>query len=198
VHGSALEANSNPDVPTCANCHGSHLVSGPTTSNFREQTVKICGDCHSNKSIMDKYGISTNVLSTYMDDVHGLIDWFRKTNLENITRATCYDCHGKHNILSPDNPASKVYPENLQSTCQECHKDTNIRFPQTWLSHKRVNLKENPGLTIANTVSWIVVVAAAMLILFLIGLDVRRRLIKRRLLEAQVEPKVEEEKSTDD
>jgi hypothetical protein len=37
-----------------------------------------------------------------------------------------------------------------------------------------------------------------MLILFLIGLDVRRRLIKRRLLEAQVEPKVEEEKSTDD
>jgi len=185
VHGSALEADSNPDVPTCANCHGSHLVSGPSTANFREQTVKICGDCHSNKTIMDKYGISTDVLFTYMDDVHGLTDWFRKTNLENITRATCFDCHGKHNILKPDNPASKVYPENLQSTCQGCHKDANIRFPQTWLSHKKVNLKENPGLTTVNTLSWVVVFLAALAILFFIGLDVRRRIIVRRIARKQ-------------
>jgi hypothetical protein len=185
VHGSALEVDSNPDVPTCANCHGSHLVSGPSSTNFREQTVKICGDCHANKSIMDKYGISTNVLSTYMDDVHGLTDWFRKTNLENITRATCYDCHGKHNILKPDDPASQVYPENLQITCQQCHKDANIRFPQTWLSHKKVDLQENAGLTLVNTLSWIIVILAALAVLFFIALDVRRRFILQRQAKKQ-------------
>lgn len=187
VHGSALEADSNPDVPTCANCHGSHLVSGPSTTNFREQTVKICGDCHANKAIMSKYGISTNVLSTYMDDVHGLTDWFRKTNLENITRATCYDCHGKHNILKPDNPASQVYPENLQSTCQQCHKDANIRFPQTWLSHTSLNSKANAGLSLANLLSWLVVVLAALAILFLIFLDLRKRLTLRRQTKRQAD-----------
>lgn len=197
VHGSALEANSNPDVPTCANCHGSHLVSGPSTSNFREQTVKICGDCHSNKSIMDKYGISTDVLSTYMDDVHGLTDWFRKTNLENITRATCFDCHGKHNILAPDNPASKVYPENLQSTCGQCHKDANIRFPQSWLSHRRLTLKENAGLSIVNTVFMVIVVVVALVILVLIGLDLlRKSRLRRAARKAAAKVKVENKDGT--
>jgi len=192
VHGAALEANSNPDVPTCANCHGSHLVSGPTTSNFREQSVKICGDCHSNKSIMDKYGISTDVLTTYMDDVHGLTDWFRKTSLENITRATCFDCHGKHNILSPDNPASKVYPENLQSTCGQCHKDTNIRFPQSWLSHRRVTLKENAGLSIVNTVFIVIVVVVTLVIVTFILLDVLRRArVRRATRKLAIKDKVE-------
>lgn len=203
VHGSALESDSNTDVPTCANCHGSHLVSGPSTTNFRELTVKICGDCHSNKAIMDKYGISTNVLFTYMDDVHGLTDWFRKTNLENITRATCYDCHGKHNILKPDNPASQVYPENLQSTCQQCHKDANIRFPQTWLSHKKVNLQENTGLTLVNTISWMVVVLTACAILFFIALDIRKRFLlgrqnkKQEALLATQETQIEIEKASE-
>ncbi|HBG74235.1 MAG: hypothetical protein A2X25_03660 [Chloroflexi bacterium GWB2_49_20] len=176
VHGAALEADSNPDVPTCAGCHGSHLVSGPGTTDFRTATVKICGDCHSDKTIMDKYGISTDVLSTYMDDAHGLTDFFRKTNLENITRATCFDCHGKHNILSPDNPSSKVYPENLQSTCQQCHDDANIRFPQSWLSHKKIDSGANPGLSWTNQISLFIVVAAAVIILALIILDARRRI----------------------
>jgi hypothetical protein len=185
VHGAALEANANPDVPTCAGCHGSHTVSGPDTVDFRTTTVKICGDCHSNKSIMDKYGISTDVLSTYMDDAHGLTDFFRKTNLENITRATCFDCHGKHNILTPDNPSSKVYPENLQSTCQQCHKDANIRFPQSWLSHTKLDAEANAGLNLTNLVSWIIVVIAAVVILVLIGLDVRRRVAARRKAKDQ-------------
>jgi len=179
VHGAALEAESNPDVPTCANCHGSHVVSGPDTQDFRSKTVKICGDCHSNKSIMDKYGISTDVLTTYMDDAHGLTDFFRKTNLKNITRAACFDCHGKHNILKPDNPSSKVYPENLQSTCQQCHQDANIRFPKSWLSHTRLDSKANAGLSMVNRISWIIVIVAAVIILALISLDARRRISAR-------------------
>ena len=185
VHGSALEAESNPDVPTCASCHGSHSVSGPNTTDFRTATVKICGDCHSNKTIMNKYGISTDVLTTYMDDVHGLTDYFRKSNLENITRAACFDCHGKHSIMKPDNPASKVYPENLQSTCQQCHKDASIRFPQSWLSHKKISTKENTGLNLINIISWIIVIAAVVVILGLIGLDVRRRMSLRKQARLQ-------------
>lgn len=175
VHGAALEADSNQDVPTCANCHGSHKISGPDNSDFRTASIKICGDCHSDPTLMDKYNISTDVLSTYMDDVHGLTDFYRKTNLESITRTTCFDCHGKHNILSPDNPSSKVYPDNLQNTCQDCHGDTNIRFPESWLSHQKIDSVENTGLNLVNRISSFVVISVIAVILVLIILDVRRR-----------------------
>lgn len=176
VHGSVLEANGNPDVPTCITCHGSHVVSGPDIADFRAATVKICGDCHSDHSIMDKYNISTDVLSTYMDDVHGVVDFYRKTNFPEVTRAACFDCHGKHNILGPDDPSSNVYPENLQSTCQKCHKDTNIRFPQTWLSHKTIGSGENIGLSLVNKVLMLFVILIAVAILILIIIDARRRI----------------------
>jgi len=36
VHGEALEQDSNPDVPTCVDCHGVHQVRGPHDPTFRK------------------------------------------------------------------------------------------------------------------------------------------------------------------
>lgn len=176
VHGSALEKESNPDVPTCENCHGAHKVTGPRESEFRgEVATELCGKCHADKSLMAKYGLSTDVLSTYMDDVHGKTDLFGRVDTSNITKATCYDCHGIHNILSPQNPYSRVYPDNLQRTCQQCHKDTNITFPATWLSHKKPDLSGMPGLYLTNLISLSGVIVIAGGVALFILLDVIRR-----------------------
>lgn len=35
----------------------------------------------------------------------------------------CYDCHTKHDILSPDNKNSSTYPLNIPYTCGRCHHE---------------------------------------------------------------------------
>jgi hypothetical protein len=188
VHGAALEKESNPDVPTCEDCHGAHNVKGPSESDFRENAAtEMCGKCHSSKLVMEKYGISTDVLSTYMDDVHGHTDVLGRLDNSSITKATCYDCHGTHNILSPKNPYSKVYPDNLQKTCQECHKDASITFPEAWLSHKTPTLSVTPGLYLSNVLSLgAVVVTVAGIAIFII-LDIRRRMAGRVIIRIKRE-----------
>ena len=38
----------------------------------------------------------------------------------------CSDCHGAHDILPVDDPASRVYPTNIPRTCGRCHGDTTL------------------------------------------------------------------------
>jgi len=147
VHGAALEQGSNPEVPTCGDCHGIHSVLGPNNVGFRADSIETCGNCHSDPKRMEKYGISTDVLTTYLEDFHGrTVDYYRKTDETQITKATCYDCHGIHNIRSPEDKASTVYPDNLQHTCQQCHPEAGITFPQAWLSHYAPTWENTPVL----------------------------------------------------
>ena len=39
----------------------------------------------------------------------------------NMVAATCTDCHGKHDILKSDNPASKTFVKQREATCGSCH-----------------------------------------------------------------------------
>lgn len=147
VHGAALYDESNPDVPTCADCHGTHVVKGPDQPNFRADSITTCGKCHADDVLMSKYGISTDVFNTYLDDFHGrTVDYSRSSRSVDVDKATCYDCHGIHTILPPENEASMVYPANLQHTCQQCHPDAVNTFPQAWLSHKVPDWSNNPIL----------------------------------------------------
>ncbi len=43
--------------------------------------------------------------------------------------ATCYDCHGGHEIKEVNDPASSVYPVNLPGTCARCHADPERMGP---------------------------------------------------------------------
>ena len=177
VHGSALINQSNPDVPTCADCHGYHDVTGPSDPNFRSDSITVCGKCHSNKAMMSKYGISTDVFTTYLDDFHGrTVNFFRETGEINVPTATCYDCHGVHNIRKPDDPLSSVYPTNLQATCSKCHADASIRFPQAWLNHYEPTWNQTPALFIVNQSYMILVPAVIGGFVFYIALDARRRI----------------------
>lgn len=138
VHGSALVGERNPDVPTCIDCHGVHSIEDPTTAEFRLNSPELCAGCHTNPEIMSKYGISTQVLDTYIADFHGTtVTLFQKQHPDQETnKPVCYDCHGVHDIQETDDPeAGLQIRENLLVRCQICHPDATANFPDAWLSH---------------------------------------------------------------
>lgn len=204
VHGTALMNQNNPDVPTCADCHGYHDVTGPSDASFRADSITVCADCHSDKAMMDKYGISTDVLSTYLDSFHGrTVDFFRKSDEVQVPTATCYDCHGAHNIRSPDDPLSSVYPTNLQVTCSQCHGNVSIRFPQAWLGHYEPTLQKTPALFLVNQGYTILVPTVIGGFVVYIALDARRRFANwrrerraRRALSEELEDEEDEQEES--
>ena len=138
VHGKGVLENNNPDVPTCTTCHGVHNISNPTTAAFRNNSIQLCASCHTNKSLMDKYGISTQVLNTYVSDFHGTtVTLFEKQSPGEMTnKPVCYDCHGIHNISMVSDPKSGLeIKQNLLAACKRCHPDANTSFPDAWMSH---------------------------------------------------------------
>lgn len=187
VHGAALEDESNPDVPTCVDCHGVHNVHGPRDPEFHNDMIATCGGCHADSDRMDKYGVSTEVFDTYLDDFHGrTVNFFRTTsNNAPSNKATCFDCHGVHNILPADNPSSTVYPENLQGTCQQCHDDATISFPDAWLSHYIPTWEKTPVLFGVNLAYSYLIPGVLGGFVIYIALDFRRRLSQRRRPSSQ-------------
>jgi len=138
VHGSALTAENNPDVPTCIDCHGIHGIKDPTTAEFYLQSPQLCARCHSDEAIMDKYGISTDVISTYVSDFHGTtVTLFEAQSPDQATnKPVCISCHGVHEIKRVDDPTYGLeMKDNLLSRCQQCHPGATSDFPDAWMSH---------------------------------------------------------------
>jgi len=147
VHGSALLGEGNPDVPTCIDCHGVHNIEDPTTAAFRLSSPELCAKCHTDPTIMDKYGLSTQVLSTYVADFHGTtVTIFERENPNQETnKPVCFDCHGVHDIKSVNDPVEGLrIRENLLARCRVCHPDASANFPDAWLSHYIPSLESNP------------------------------------------------------
>lgn len=138
VHGAALTQQGNTDVPTCIDCHGVHNIGNPTTAAFRLKSPELCAGCHTNPQLMDKYGISTDVLNTYVADFHGTtVTLFEKQSPDAQTnKPVCYDCHGVHDISRVDDPKTGIeMQQNLLARCQVCHPDATSNFPTAWMSH---------------------------------------------------------------
>ncbi len=138
VHGAALTQEGNTDVPTCIDCHGVHNIGDPTTNAFRLQSPQLCAKCHTNAAIMNKYGIPTQVLNTYVADFHGTTTTlFEKITPDQVTnKPVCFDCHGVHDIKRVDDPVYGLQMKtNLLKACQRCHPDASTSFPDAWMSH---------------------------------------------------------------
>lgn len=198
IHGAALEKESNPDVPACIDCHGVHNVRGPRDPSFRGDSIVICGKCHGNKELMEKYGISVDVFNSYLNDFHGrTVNLFREKGGLSSNKAVCFDCHGIHNIRRVDDPLSSVYPTNLQETCQQCHEEASIRFPQAWLSHFSPSWDKSPVLYGVNMAYKILVPTTLGGFVFYIGLDARKRWSDRRKYHARLKAMIDEELDED-
>jgi hypothetical protein len=100
----------------------------------------MCSNCHANEAIAKKYGLSTNVVKTYLSDFHGVTLSFYKKQREEFNKparqiAVCTDCHGTHNIISTRSTDPAIVKANLVRRCQQCHKDAAKNFHDAWLSH---------------------------------------------------------------
>lgn len=145
VHGEALLSAHNQDVPICSDCHSAHRIEDPREINFRNEIPQMCSNCHANEDIMNKYGLSTNVLGSYLEDFHGVtLTYYKKEDKPVRHIAVCIDCHGIHDITKTDAPNSNVVKENLLKRCQKCHPEASQNFPDTWISHYEPTFKRAP------------------------------------------------------
>ncbi len=202
VHGSGIIENRNPDVPACTDCHGIHSITGPTLTNFRLTSPQICSKCHTDETIMSKYGLSTDVMTTYISDFHGTtVTLFEKTDPDQQTnKPVCYDCHGVHNIMAVDDPQKGLHvKENLLVTCKRCHPDATANFPDSWLSHYIPSPEKYPLVYYVQLAYYILIptVLGAMGVFVLS--DVYRKLVvdKRKKPKKSVEPPPMEDSTTD-
>jgi predicted CXXCH cytochrome family protein len=162
VHGSALQENENPDVPSCTDCHRAHDIADPRQNAWRLETPAMCGRCHTDEKRMKKYGLSTAVLSSYLQDFHGTSVALQKGTGDKPVTALCTDCHGIHDISKVDAPDSKV-KANLAQTCRKCHPGSDSPdFPRAWLSHYQPTWERAPLV-------WVVQKAYSILIPVMIG-----------------------------
>ncbi|RPH61481.1 MAG: hypothetical protein EHM81_04175, partial [Chloroflexi bacterium] len=183
VHGSALLDNGNPDVPTCIDCHGVHNIPDPTTETFRiKSPTEMCGRCHTNAAIMDKYGISTNILNTYVADFHGTtVMIFEKQAPDQITnKPVCFDCHGVHDIRAANDPNGLQAKGNLLKVCQKCHPGVQAEtFTEAWLSHYEPSPEKYPIVYYVNLFYKFLIPGVLVPMGILVLMDFSRMMINR-------------------
>jgi predicted CXXCH cytochrome family protein len=183
VHGAALIGEGNPDVPACTDCHGTHTVEGPSsTERFRLLSPEICAQCHADKELMAKYGISTEVFETYLSDFHGKTVLFQASIPgQETNKPVCIDCHSVHHILAPANPASTVnIQQNLLTTCQKCHPGAQENFPAAWLGHYAPSQENAPLVYFVNLFYQIFIPSVLGVMVVFVATDAVRRILNRR------------------
>ncbi len=157
VHGSAMIEEHNFDVPICADCHTAHTVIGAHTQDYTDRVPEICGKCHSDAELMKKYGLYPGVVTSYLQDFHGvtltLYQRQKDGNGASLSRraiATCVDCHGIHDITKATGPASNLVKARLVKRCEKCHPGASADFPDAWLSHYEPSLSNAPLVYLIN------------------------------------------------
>ncbi|RME64221.1 MAG: hypothetical protein D6778_08335 [Nitrospirae bacterium] len=127
VHGKNITEKGSADAALCIDCHGSaHYIKPkdePSSTVYKFNVVRTCGTCHEKKEIVQKYGIQSDVMKTYMESFHG-----KKYVLGHRGAPTCVDCHGYHLVRSKEDPLSPVIGANKIQTCGKCHKGANKKF----------------------------------------------------------------------
>lgn len=130
IHGQALQMGID-DAPTCIDCHDEHLTRSTADPLSRTAPGRIaremCGDCHTQPELAEKYGITVGVVESYLDSYHG---WAVGRGGRLV--ATCIDCHNTHAIHSPQDPVSAVHQENVTATCGRCHGRSNDTFARSY------------------------------------------------------------------
>jgi hypothetical protein len=120
---------------SCADCHGgdpnatSQKEAMSPAAGFvgvpdKSAIPALCASCHADVESMRQYNLPTDQYAKYNESVHGKLLAEGDTNV-----STCYDCHGGHKVLRPNDPASTVYPANVPALCAGCHSDKELMAP---------------------------------------------------------------------
>ena len=110
IHGQLAEQDDTRG-PVCIDCHESHRIVSPETVAYKQYSDERCGNCHDDQ------------LERYRETFHG-----KAMRLGATEVAACYDCHGYHDIVASEDPASPIHPDNKVQTCSKCHEHANEGF----------------------------------------------------------------------
>ena len=126
IHARGLKAGFG-QAARCIDCHGgSHEIlpaSDPQSKVSRANISKTCATCHGKSSVMQNTGISTQPVISFEESVHG-----KAIEAGSQKAADCADCHGAHDILQANNPASPIFKTNVPLTCAKCHDGEEKEF----------------------------------------------------------------------
>ena len=108
----------------CTDCHGGNSEkiegamdpgSGFTGVPAGMESVRLCGNCHSDSSLISNPVLPTGQLNQYMSGPHG----------QNISGGKegplCVTCHGAHGIVRVDDPSSDLWGTAVVRKCLVCH-----------------------------------------------------------------------------
>ena len=124
-HG-RIKTGSDSDIPSCADCHGSHEIMSSTDKKSQAHPLNLpqtCGQCHEDAELTKEYPfLPRQPVLTYQSSVHG-----KAVGKGTDQAATCNDCHSSedsaHQILSPGDPKSAINHFAIPRTCGQCHKE---------------------------------------------------------------------------
>jgi len=126
IHGLAASAGV-VDSPVCTDCHGEHRILGVRADGSPVSAtnipIRVCGPCHADLRLGEKYGLPADQVPSYEESYHGLASRGGRQQVAN-----CASCHGVHFILPSSDPNSYVHPDNLAETCGKCHAGAGTQF----------------------------------------------------------------------
>ena len=130
-HG-RVALGADPDIPNCADCHGSHEIRPSTDEASLVHSRNLpdtCGRCHRDTDLAKAHDIKLKrAVEVYETSVHG------HATLGGVLTfaASCNDCHSTggtaHRILSPGDPASTINHFNIPKTCGKCHEQIEREY----------------------------------------------------------------------
>jgi len=128
IHGQ-LNAKTNPNAPTCKDCHGTHRILGkrdPESVSFPTKVPDLCARCHQegNKAAVAYKGQQREIIGHYNESIHG--KGLLKSGL--TVTATCTSCHTAHRELPASDSESTVNRKNVPATCGVCHHGIEEQF----------------------------------------------------------------------
>jgi len=116
----------------CADCHGGNPAANTVDEAMspkagfigvpaKSDVPALCASCHADVARMRQYNLPTDQYAQYKESVHGM-----RLAKGDLNVATCFDCHGGHQVLKPNDPASTVYPANVPGLCASCHSNQTL------------------------------------------------------------------------
>ncbi|UCD84153.1 MAG: cytochrome c3 family protein [Deltaproteobacteria bacterium] len=115
-HGKILYKKGDTKVAVCTDCHSAHDIKkaeDPESWVYPFNVPTTCARCHSDKNLMQDYGIPTDQYEKYKESIHGKLRLEKK----DLRAPGCPDCHGVHGATPPG-------VDEVHSVCGKCH------FPQ--------------------------------------------------------------------
>jgi cytochrome b subunit of formate dehydrogenase len=124
-------ADSQPGV--CLECHGEHDADTPflDAKVFRASVHRDveCTDCHSDVD-PDDLPHAEKLAPVYCGTCHddAQLDYDASIHGQAFNRhapyaPSCKECHGIHDIFSPQDPRSRAYKMNVPYLCGKCHRE---------------------------------------------------------------------------